>query len=151
MTRKQSTEMQLEYAKALEHKNITLSELLGQIEREKRQIEDNVMANIENLIFPIIQKLRLQGHSPKYLQLLQNNLKMLTSSFGRVLAKNEVKLSPREIEICNMIKYGLTSKEIAILLNTTLRTTEKHRAHIRNKLGIINKDINLTSFLKSFY
>jgi DNA-binding NarL/FixJ family response regulator len=47
-----------------------------------------------------------------------------------------------------MVKNGLTSKEIASLLNISFLTIEKHRINIRRKLGIINKDINLTSFLK---
>ena len=130
-------------------KNIALSEILGQIELEKKQIKDNVLANAENLLLPIIQKLRLKGESRKYVQLLRKNLQELTSSFGTRLTEREAKLTSREVEICNMVKNGLTSKEIARLLNISLGTTERHRINIRRKLGIINKDINLTSFLKT--
>ncbi|MHC4453627.1 MAG: helix-turn-helix transcriptional regulator [Planctomycetota bacterium] len=61
-----------------------------------------------------------------------------------------LRFTAKEIEVCNMIKNGLTSKEIASLLNISFLTIEKHRVNIRRKLGIINKDINLTSFLKTF-
>jgi DNA-binding CsgD family transcriptional regulator len=54
-----------------------------------------------------------------------------------------------QIEICNMIKNGITSKEIASLLNISLGTTERHRNNIRKKLDIVNKDINLSSVLRS--
>jgi DNA-binding CsgD family transcriptional regulator len=47
-----------------------------------------------------------------------------------------------------MIKNGLTSKEMAELLNTALLTVEKHRSNIRNKLGIANKKISLSSILR---
>ncbi len=147
--RKKAEEILQEQKNALEQKNIVLSEILGQLELEKKQIKDNVIANAENLLLPVIQKLRLKGESHKYIQLLRTNVQELTSSFGIRLTEKRAKLTSRELEICNMIKNGLTNKEIAGLLNISLLTIEKHRANIRRKLGIINKDINLSSFLKT--
>ncbi len=146
---KKAEKMLQEQKKALEQKNIALHEVLGQIEIEKKQIKDNVVANAENLLLPVIQKLRLTGESRKYVQLLQKNLKELTSSFGTRLTEKGAKLTSREIEICDMLKNGLANKEIARILNISLATIERHRANIRKKLGIINKDINLSSFLKT--
>ncbi len=147
--RKKTEKILQEQKEALEKKNIALNEVLGQIEIEKKQIKDNVIANAENLLLPIIQKLKLTGESRKYVQLLQENLQELTSSFGSKLTEKGAKLTSREIEVCDMIKNGLTSKEIAGLLNISLRTVETHRIKIRTKLGIVNKDINLSSFLKT--
>ena len=138
-----------ERTKELEQKNIALSEILGQIEIEKKQIKDNVVANAETLLLPVIQKLKLTGESRKYIQLLQKNLQELTSSFGTKLTGKRAKLTSREIEICDMIKNGLTNKEIASLSNISRATIERHRANIRKKLGIIKKDVNLSSFLKT--
>ena len=146
---KQVEEKLHEQKKALEQKNIALSEILGQLELEKKQIKDNVVANAENLLLPIIQKLRLEGESRKYVQLLKKNLQELTSSFGVKLTEKRANLTSREIEICNMIKNGLANKEIARLLNISLGTIEKHRNNIRRKLHIVNKDINLSSFLNT--
>ena len=147
--RKQAEELLHVQKKDLEHKNIALSEVLGQIELEKKQIKDNVIANVENLLLPIIQKLILKRESRNYVQMLRKNLQELTSSFGAKLTNKKAKLTSREIEICNMVKNGITSKEIASLLNISFLTIEKHRINIRRKLGIINKDINLASFLKT--
>jgi len=138
-----------EQKEALENKNIALSEILGQIEIEKKQIKDNVIANAENLLLPIIEKLSLEEGLNKYVQLLQKNLLELTSSFSTKLSDKKLKLTSREIDICNMIKNGLTSKEIAGLLNISLQTIEKHRSHIRKKLGIVNEKLNLSSVLKT--
>jgi len=98
---------------------------------------------------PIIQKLRLTGESRKYVLLLRKNLQELTSSFGTKLTEKGAKLTSREVEVCGMIKNGLSSKEIASLLNISLRTVETHRIKIRNKLGIVNKELNLSSYLKT--
>ncbi|MBC8553182.1 MAG: response regulator [Candidatus Brocadiales bacterium] len=138
-----------EQKKALNQKNIALNEILGQIEIEKKQIKDNVTTNVENLLLPLVQKLELRGESQKYIQLLKENIQELTSSFGTKLTEKEIKLTSREIEICGMIKNGLTNKEIVRLLHISQGTIERHRANIRKKLGIINKDINLSSFLKT--
>ena len=83
----------------------------------------------------------------KYVDLLKNHLGELVSSFGRNIRKKRLNLTPREIEICSMVKGRLTSKEIASLLNISLQTVEKHRKNIRHKVGISKKDINLSSFL----
>ncbi len=147
--RKKTEDILQEQKMALEQKNIALGEVLGQIEIEKKQIKENVIANAENLLLPIIQKLRLTGESRKYVQLLRKNLQELTSSFGTRLTERGAKLTSREVEICDMIKNGLTSKEIASLLNISLRTVDAHRIKIRKKLGLINKDINLASFLNT--
>ena len=92
----------------------------------------------------------MQGASRKYIDLLQHHLKELTSSLGRKLTKESLQLTPREIEICGMIKGGLTSKEIATLLNRSYQTVETHRKNIRYRLGIANKNVNLTSLLQKF-
>ncbi|MCQ9208903.1 MAG: helix-turn-helix transcriptional regulator, partial [Omnitrophica bacterium] len=95
-----------------------------------------------------LKKLKLKGASKKYVNLLTHNLKELVSPFGRRITDRSIKLTPREIEICNMIKDGLTSKDISNLLNISYQTIDQHRKHIRSKLKISNKNINLTSYLQ---
>jgi len=135
--------------KDLEQKNIALSEILGQIEIEKKQLKDNVILNVEEFVLPIIEKLRIKNESLKHVKLLRKNLKKLTSSFGRRLTEKSAKLSPREIEICNMIKNGLTSKEISGMLSISILTVERHRFNVRKKLGLVKQGLNLTTFLKT--
>jgi DNA-binding CsgD family transcriptional regulator len=60
-----------------------------------------------------------------------------------------MKLTPRETEVCSMVKNGLTSKEIARNLNIALHTVEKHRRNARSKLALDNKSINLRTYLSS--
>ena len=59
------------------------------------------------------------------------------------------KLSDRELEVCNMIKQGFSSKQIADMLHTSTQTVLKQRKMIRRKLRISGKKINLSSYLKS--
>lgn len=110
-----------------------------------------MLANVDNFLTPIIQRLRKGGESAdeKHLEILQRNVEEITSSLGLSLERQWSKLTPKEIEICNMIKNGLSAKEIARLLHASYRTIETHRHNIRRKLGLSNKKENLTSFLKT--
>jgi DNA-binding NarL/FixJ family response regulator len=48
-------------------------------------------------------------------------------------------LSPREREIVRLIAKGRTNKEIAKRLSISIRTVERHRSSIMNKLGLQNR------------
>ncbi|VAX35243.1 hypothetical protein MNBD_UNCLBAC01-1701 [hydrothermal vent metagenome] len=139
-----------EAEQAAHNKNIALGEVLARVESEKKQVKQEVADNIEQLIEPLVVKLRrkVDVSGKKILNLLEEGLKDLTASFGSKVSSPYLKLSPKEIEICNMIKRGLSSKEISDILNTSLRTIDNHRNHIRKKLNISQKDINLVSYLQ---
>jgi len=48
----------------------------------------------------------------------------------------EIPLSAREQEIARLVAAGQMSKEIASTLNLSVRTVEKHRANIMEKVGV---------------
>jgi len=133
---------------ALEHKTGALKEIIGQIEIEKNTIKNDVISNVNEIILPILKKIRLKESSTEYIDILQHLLENLSSTFGRKLTHKSIKLTPREIEISTMIKSGLTNKEISKLTGISCQTVEKHRKNIRKKLDITNKNINLTSYLQ---
>ncbi len=136
-----------ERQEALEKKNVVLRELLVQIEVEKQKKEADVTANINSLVLPIIGKIKLEYGENDYFNLLESTLSEIAAPFGNRLAGDRTKLTPRELEICNMIRNGMTSKEIARLLNISLQTIEWHRKCIRKKTGLTNNNTNLTSYL----
>jgi len=149
-----TSELRLQKQKsALEQKNIALREVIAQVEMEKKWIKEDIEANIKTVIFPILEKLKIKivkdkKNAFKYIDLLLYHLNKLASPFGKELTGKIYSLTPKEIEICNMVKGGLPSKDIAGLLNISYRTVEKHRRNIRQKIGISNKNINLISFLR---
>jgi len=138
----------IEQKLALEQKNIALREIIAQIEIEKRKIKDDIETNASTVLSPILEKLRGDKSTQKYIELLRHHIEKLTSSFGGKLRDASVNLTSREIEICNMIKGGLSNKDISHLLNISHQTVEGHRKNIRKKLGLTNKQINLTAYLR---
>ena len=133
---------------SLEQKNMALREIVAQIEIEKNNIRNNIMSNLNESVFPILEKVKTKKNVRRYADLLEHHLKELTSSFGSKITKEGINLTSREIEICNMIKGNLTSKEISKLLNISRQTIDKHRRNIRKKLKLSNKKPHLTSFLQ---
>jgi PAS domain S-box-containing protein len=133
---------------ALEQKNIALREVIAQIEIEKRKIHDDIMANVHVTITPILEKLRQENIAPRQVAMLHRHVTDMTSSFGAEVTKKSMNLTTREIEICNMIKAGLTNKDISRFQKISKETVEGHRKRIRQKLGLTGKKINLTSYLQ---
>lgn len=134
---------------SLEHKNIALRELLAQLEGEREHLQDNVRANAEKLLMPLVEKMQLQQGTSAYAEIFEKNVKDLTVSFARKLTDISKKLTPKEIEVCSMIRHGLSSKEAAKSLHVSVLTVEKHRINIRKKLGLSCTHANLASFLQT--
>jgi DNA-binding CsgD family transcriptional regulator len=146
-------EHQLEIKRvALDNMNIALREVLAKMEDEKKEISVRIQHNVDKVIMPIlfaIQKDIPYGQQG-YVALLKENLKQITSAFTSKLAKVFMSLTPVEIQICNMIKSGLSTKEIAGLRYVSVATVNRHREHIRKKLSITNKNVNLATYLQAF-
>ena len=140
-----------EQNRLLQEKNIALREVMGQLEDEKKNIAETIRNNMEQLVLPQIDKIRTTGSADckKHLQLLEYNLKEITAGFGKLLSDKLNRLTQKEIEICDMIKRGMSCKEIARLQNTSPRTVETHRNRIRKKLGITDTAVNLATYLKN--
>jgi len=136
---KRSKQELVEQAKALEEKNAALRELIAHIELDRKDLKDRVTANIEHVLLPSLKKIQVSHGSDAYIEQHRRALEDLTSSFGRRIADSRLKLTPREVEVCNLVKSGLISKEIV----------EKHRRTARNKLDLANKGINLRTYLNS--
>jgi|GEM_PF-3922449 len=139
----------------LEKKNIALKELLNQIEIERKQMKKNISINIDKLLIPTIgklkQALKYGGESEKkYLQILENSLTEIYSSFGSKISNVSLKLTLKEIQVCDMIKNGFSNKEISDMLNLSVKTIETHRKKIRQKLNLVKSDVNLANFLQNY-
>ena len=65
----------------------------------------------------------------------------------RLLQKNE-RITPTEIEICQMLRLGLSNKEIADLLCVAPESMRVSRSRLRKKLGLESPD-NLQTYLCS--
>ncbi len=136
----------------LEEANIALRVLLKQREKDKCELEENVLNNVQKALLPYVEKVRDAGSATDrviYLDILESSIKSIVSPFYRNMTLKQFNLTPREIEIASLVKEGKSTKEIAQLLALSPRTIDLHRLNIRGKLGLKSKKTNLRSVLLS--
>ena len=140
-------------ASELAEANIALKILLQKSSEASEQIENKTIRNLDQLVMPYLNELAMRvanKNDETLINIIKANLEQITSSFTRKLSTQFRNLSPREIQVVNLIQQGLSTKEMASLLNISPYTVETYRAGIRTKCGIKNKKVNLTAFLQSF-
>jgi PAS domain S-box-containing protein len=136
--------------KNLEEINAALNVLLKKREEDKKELEEKVLQNLQQLIEPYMAKLKLSGldnGQQALVSILESNLKDMTSSFAYRLSSKHLNLTPKEIKVANLIKQGMTSKEICDILGSSEKVIAFHRQNIRKKLGLLNQKVNLKSYL----
>ena len=138
-------------SQTLARKDAALREILDQIDSERMVIMRQVQANVDKILLPIVKLLesKVDPADREHVHLLERHLSDITSPFARKLSADFAGLTPREIQICDQIKNGMSSKDIAEMNNTSVHTVLKQRQRIRQKLGIANSDTNLVSYLKT--
>jgi DNA-binding CsgD family transcriptional regulator len=137
---------------ALQETNAALRAVLAKIGEEKQQIYRDIQAHIEKIILPILQVLFLEmpKEKRKYVEILRTNLEEISSPFIQKLGPAHQSLTQTEIAICNLIRNGLRTKEIAKLRGVSPATIDRHREHIRKKLQLTKAKVNLATHLHSF-
>lgn len=132
--------------------NAALKVLLEQRERDRSEIETKIVTNLTKLVLPYLDRLqttKLTNDQQMLLDIAQINTKEVTSSLVPNLATAMINFTPREIEVANLVATGRANKEIADILNLSVRSIEFHRNNIRDKLGLRKNKINLRTFLNS--
>jgi DNA-binding CsgD family transcriptional regulator len=149
---RKSKEQLMRQKKDLEETNVALKVLLKQRELDRVDLEQKVLGNIKELVFPYMEKLKnsqLTKNQKAILDLIESHLKDIVSPFLKRLSALSNILTPQELQIATLIKDGKSSKEIASMLNISLSTINFHRKNLRTKFGLSNKRANLRSYLLS--
>jgi len=73
--------------------------------------------------------------SPSVAQRLHQHHKTVLDRNGR-LKETRIHLTPREMEILQLIAEGEANKQVAAELEISIKTVEKHRDHLMKKLNI---------------
>jgi DNA-binding NarL/FixJ family response regulator len=138
--------------RSLEEANTALKVLLQRREEDKTDLEEQVLANVRKLILPYIENLKhltLNENQMAQVGIIEENIRGIVSPFLRNLTSTYLDLTPREIQIANLVKEGKTTKEMTDILNISATAVDFHRKNLRAKFGIKNKKTNLMAFLSS--
>ena len=81
--------------------------------------------------------------------MIESNLNDITSPFAGRFSSVYALLTTAEIQIAQLVKDGKRTRQIAELMNVSVRTIESHRGSIRMKIGARNRKGSLRSLLLS--
>jgi DNA-binding CsgD family transcriptional regulator len=134
----------------LDRANAALKVLLETRAMERIEIERDILLNLKQSVEPYLEKLKdtpLSDMQEHYVNLIETALKNVASPLLRSLETRNLSLTPTEVQVANLVKFGKSTKEISEITNVSLRTVESHKRNIRRKLGIKNHKATLRSCL----
>lgn len=139
-------------AEKLEESNIALRVLLEHRQKDRIQLEENMLANTRTLVLPYVEQLmdtRLPKRERTMVEIIAERLNEITSPFLNRLTSLNTLLTPQEIKVATMVREGRSSSEIADVLMISVSAIDFHRKQIRKKLGMTGTGRNLRSYLLS--
>lgn len=149
--RKREGEIQRK-SRHLQEINTALKVLLQQREEDRRELEEKVLMNVKTFVLPYLEKLRskkLTEGALSLIEVLEANLSNIISPFSQRLTSRYLHLTPKELQVADLIKNGKTTKDIAEMMGICPGAVSLHRHNIRKKLGLNKEKINLRTFLSS--
>lgn len=151
--RRMAEQALLDRERSLEEANAALRVLLSNLETSRREFEEQILSQIRGLVLPHLDRLRgrIGDREPDrcYAELIDSNLRRITSSFANRLASELQCLTPAEVEIAQMVMAGQTTKQIAGKLSREISTIDFHRNNIRRKLGLNSRAMSLRRHLQA--
>lgn len=133
--------------KELKRFNTALHVILEKREKDKSDLENNLVKTVQLELLPLIERLKKNNtcsNSIDIIEVLETKLRQLQLISSDNL--NEI-LSHTELQVANLIREGKPSKIIADILNISKSTVDTHRDSIRRKLGLKNTNKSLKEIL----
>lgn len=127
-------------------KNETISEIADQISVIKKNSGD---PKVSRQLQKLIHSLRQEEVIDEGWEQVMYHFNELNEGYFDRLKKDYPSLTPKDLKLCAYLKMNLTTKEMASLMNVSLRGIEASRYRLRKKLDLETED-NLTAFLMSF-
>jgi len=123
------------------HKN----EILSSVKEDLKEIISNPEANIRKTI----RKLDRELESEDYWKEFNVYFNQVDANYIDALLAKHPNLTQNDIRLCGLLKLNLSTKEIAILLNVSVRGVEKSKYRLKKRL-ILNSDQDLLGYIRGF-
>jgi len=123
------------------------NELLQKIRDELHSLKDSNGKKLGDEHLKKIQKVIDEGMTDdRDWNLFEKSFDEAHENFFKKIKVNYADLVPNDLKLCAYLRMNMSSKEIASLLNISLRGVEVRRYRLRKKLNIAH-DKNLAEFL----
>lgn len=141
------TEELASMAMHLVQKNAILQSMQESLERLKKKLANT--PEIEKEIARIARMIGNDLNLDEDWTHFSQNFDQVHRDFLKRLGEKYPTLSPSDYKLCAYLRLNLTSKEIATLMNISLRGVETGRYRLRKRLHL-GTEVNLTEFLMQF-
>ncbi len=148
-----ATEMQhknKELANATMHliqKNKTLTSLKNDLNKLLKSIPADHPEKMS--IQGLLKKVNRELKNEKHWELFNSYFDEVHQDFIARMKEEYEDLSPKELRLCAYLRMNLSTKEIAPLMNISVRGVEISRYRLRKKMNL-DHEVNLTEFLMAF-
>ena len=128
-------------------KNRTLTGLKNDLNKLTRSIpaDNPEKQNVNNLLKKVNKDLR----NEKNWELFNSYFDEVHQDFINRIKEEHTDLTPKELRMCAYLRMNISTKEIAPLMNISVRGVEISRYRLRKKLNL-KRDANLTEYIMSF-
>lgn len=117
-------------------KNEILTTIKDDITRVMRMLDKPATAPVRRELQLISNSIEGNINSDEVLKKVEEQFDLVNNKFLSKLSRRYPNLSQNEKMMCSYLRMGLTTKEIAPLLNLSVRGVETIRYRLRKKLGI---------------
>ncbi|MFL9483302.1 triple tyrosine motif-containing protein [Chitinophagaceae bacterium LWZ2-11] len=126
---------------------ISKNELLQKIQEELNELKDNSGQKISENQQKKIQKVIDEGiNDQRDWDLFEQSFNDAHENFFKKIKANYPDLVPNDLKLCAYLRMSMSSKEMASLLNISLKSVEIRRYRLRRKLNL-DHNKNLVEFL----
>jgi DNA-binding CsgD family transcriptional regulator len=131
-------------------KNEMLFEVIDNINKASHEIKNNsdtngIITRLNKLERNIRQNIENDNNWKKF----EENFDLVYENYLKRLGEMYPELNVSDKKLCAYLKMDLSSKDIAPLLNMSVRSVETNRYRLRKKLDL-DRDSNLSEFLQRF-
>lgn len=124
------------------HKNEIMFEVKRELEHVARKVNRPAKTELNNLINKIEQDLKMDDDWDKF----KKHFDDVHAGFFKRLKETFPLLTPKDLKVCAYLRMNLSTKEIAQLLNISIRGVEMSRYRLRKKMNL-DKDVNLIEYM----
>ncbi len=112
------------------------------------KVKEELMSNVEDkdTIKPIIKIINKNITQNDDWEMFKTAFNNADRKFLKKLKKAHPSLSPNDVRLCAYLRLNLSSKEIAPLLNISVRSVEIKRYRLRKKMNLAHED-NLVDYI----
>ncbi|MFB6356438.1 MAG: LuxR C-terminal-related transcriptional regulator [bacterium] len=134
----------------LNDKKRALDELMKQIGETGGDPGSDLRSTIQQDVLPLLRELvkQVEDYNTPIVETVIHELEQESEPLRNMLGPHGAELTSRQTTICNMVRQGMSSKEIAEALDIKPSTVKWHRSQIRDELDLVNEDVTLEAYLR---